>query len=65
MQNLKIKITHFITLTLWENWEAIKKFAGEDVSVAKYYEEDKDFLIEFEPTVVHYEVVGKSDEREE
>ena len=31
--------------------------------MAEYYEEDKDFLIEFEPTVVHYEVVGKSDER--
>lgn len=53
-------ITHFVTLTFWENLEAIKEFAGEDVDKAKYYEEDKDFLIEFEPNVVHYEVVGKS-----
>ena len=28
------------------------------VDVAKYYPEDKEFLLEFEPTVVHYEVVG-------
>ncbi len=53
-------ITHFITLTFWQDMEAIKAFAGEDVEVAKYYPEDKDFLLEFEPHVVHYEVVGQS-----
>ena len=53
-------VTHFITLTHWASMEAIKGFAGEDVEVAKYYPEDKDFLLEFEPTVVHYEVVGHS-----
>ncbi len=28
------------------------------MEAAKYYPEDKDFLLEFEPNVVHYEVVG-------
>jgi heme-degrading monooxygenase HmoA len=53
-------VTHFITLTFWEDMESIKAFAGEDVEKAKYYPEDKDFLLEFEPTVVHYKVVGHS-----
>jgi heme-degrading monooxygenase HmoA len=53
-------ITHFITLTFWKDMESVKAFAGEDVESAKYYPEDKDFLIEFEPKVVHYEVVGQS-----
>lgn len=53
-------ITHFITLTFWKDMESIKTFAGDDVETAKYYPEDKDFLLEFEPTVVHYEVVGQS-----
>jgi heme-degrading monooxygenase HmoA len=53
-------VTHFITLTFWADLESIKGFAGEDVEVAKYYPEDKEFLLEFEPTVVHYEVVGHS-----
>lgn len=53
-------VTHFITMTFWENLEAIKGFAGEEADTAKYYPEDQDFLLEFEPTVVHYEVVGKS-----
>ena len=54
------EITHFITLTFWENLEVIKRFAVEDVETAKYYPEDKDFLLEFESTVTHYEVVGQS-----
>jgi heme-degrading monooxygenase HmoA len=53
-------VTHFITLTFWTGLEAIKGFAGDDVEAAKYYPEDQDFLLEFEPTVVHYEVVGQS-----
>jgi heme-degrading monooxygenase HmoA len=54
------EVTHFVTLTFWESLEAIKGFAGDAVEVAKYYPEDKDFLLEFEPAVVHYEVVGHS-----
>lgn len=53
-------VTHFITLTFWENLDAIRAFAGEDVEKAKYYPEDADFLLEYEPRVMHYEVVGKS-----
>lgn len=53
-------ITHFITLTFWKDLESVKAFAGEDVEAARYYPEDKDYLLEFDPTVVHYEVVGQS-----
>ncbi len=53
-------VTHFITLTFWEDMRAIRGFAGQDVERAKYYPEDGDFLLEFEPNVVHYEVVGSA-----
>ena len=53
-------VTHFIAMTFWIDMDSIKGFAGNDPEVAKYYLEDKDFLLEFEPTVVHYEVVGHS-----
>ncbi len=52
-------VTHFITLTFWHSLESIKGFAGENVEAARYYPEDADFLLEFEPTVVHYEVIGQ------
>lgn len=51
-------ITHFVTLTFWESLDAVRRFAGDDVDAAKYYPEDKDFLLEFEACVMHYEVVG-------
>jgi heme-degrading monooxygenase HmoA len=51
-------VTHFMTITLWEDLEAIREFAGEDVELAKYYPEDQEYLLEFEPRVVHYDVVG-------
>ena len=52
--------THFITLTLWRDEAAIRRFAGDALTTAKYYPEDRDFLLEFEPHVVHYEVVGSA-----
>jgi len=50
---------HFLTLTFWESEQAIKKFAGEDIEKAKYYPDDAQFLLEFEPTVEHYEVMAE------
>lgn len=52
--------THFITMSAWESLSAIAAFAGDDLEKAKYYPEDEGFLLEFEPGVVHYEVVGSA-----
>jgi len=54
------EVTHFVTMTFWENMDVIRGFAGDAVESAKYYPEDTDFLMEFEPTVVHYRIVGQS-----
>ncbi len=50
---------HFLILTTWESRAAIEAFAGADIEKAKYYVEDKEFLLEFEPTVTHYEVCAQ------
>ncbi|MCH8615835.1 hypothetical protein LZ016_06945 [Sphingomonas sp. SM33] len=43
--------------TLWENLEAIGRYAGDDLLKAKYYDFDRDFLLELEPEVTHFEVI--------
>ncbi len=53
-------VTHFCTLTFWRDFDAIRAFAGPDAEVAKYYPEDQDFLLEFEPSVLHYEVAAQA-----
>jgi heme-degrading monooxygenase HmoA len=50
-------ITHFDTLTFWDNIAAIKRFAGENYEKARYYPKDKEYLLEFEEQVTHYEVL--------
>ena len=49
--------THFLLATLWEDLDAVRAFAGEDVLRARYYPEDDDYLVEREPFVTHYEAV--------
>ncbi len=46
----------FLLVSFWDDLDAVRRFAGPDVEKAFYYPEDKDFLLEFEPTVTHYEV---------
>jgi hypothetical protein len=60
LQRVDGGVTHFITMTSWKDLDSIKGFAGNDIDTAKYYPEDKDFLIEIEPTVLHYAVVGQA-----
>ena len=50
------QVTEFVLLTLWESLEHIRGFAGPDVSRARYYPEDPDFLLEMPPRVRHYEI---------
>ena len=49
-------LTHFEMLTFWQDIEAIKRFAGDDHSKAKYYDFDSNFLLEKEPYVRHFDV---------
>ena len=56
------EVSHFLTLTRWESEEAIRAFAGSDVLKAKYYAEDKDFLLDFEDRVQHHTVVARASE---
>ena len=51
-------VSHFVTVTHWESEESIRAFAGDDLLTAKYYPEDQDFLLEFEPQVRHYTVTA-------
>ena len=61
LERAEDEVTHFVTLTTWTGWDAIRQFAGQDLEAARYYPEDTDFLLEFEPRVAHYEVVGQAE----
>lgn len=47
----------FMVITLWENLDAIKAFAGADISIAMVPEEAQQMMISFDQTVAHYQVL--------
>ena len=50
-------VVHVETFTFWESEEAIRRFAGDELTKAKYYDFDPEFLLELEPEVLHFEVI--------
>jgi heme-degrading monooxygenase HmoA len=48
----------FVFISLWGSLDAIRRFAGDDPERARYYPEDRDFLLFLEPTVTHYTVAA-------
>jgi len=47
---------HFLLVTVWDSIESIKKFAGEQPEIAKYYSEDDNFLLSKETNTSLYDV---------
>ena len=50
-------LTEFVTFSLWDSFDAIKAFAGEDYATAVFYPEDDRYLVERDPVCTHWEVV--------
>ena len=49
--------SEFVMVTLWESWDAVRAFAGDEVERAVFYPEDDAFLVERDLTATHYEVL--------
>jgi heme-degrading monooxygenase HmoA len=58
LRRIKHDRAEFTFISLWDSFDAIRRFAGEDYEKAHYYSEDRDFLVELEPFVDHYEVLA-------
>lgn len=50
------EVTHYLLVTLWDDFAAIHAFAGDDIERARYYPEDEAYLLELERYVTHYGV---------
>ena len=60
LYRIEADVTHFEMLTFWDDTNAIKRFAGDDYSMAKYYDFDSGYLIEMQARVRHYEVYSET-----
>ena len=58
MRALPGGISAVTTLSWWRSMNAICAFAGEDIEIARYYPEDKRFLLEKPECVEHHRIVA-------
>jgi hypothetical protein len=54
------ELTEFVTFSLWDSFDAIKGFAGDDYETAVFYPEDDRYLVERDPVCTHWEVARSS-----
>ena len=59
LRRIEDGIAYFKLITYWENFEVIKNFAGDDFEKAKYYPEDKNYLLDFPEKLTHFEVFSE------
>ena len=48
--------TEVLTLSWWDSFDDVRGFAGDDISVARFYPEDDEYLVDRERTVAHFTV---------
>lgn len=51
--------TEFVVISYWPSRAAIKAFAGEDIEKARFLPRDREFLIDPDEFVRHYEVTAE------
>jgi heme-degrading monooxygenase HmoA len=50
----------FCCVSLWESWDGVRAFAGDEPERAVFYPEDDRFLVDRELTVAHYAVFAST-----
>lgn len=60
-RNTQGEITHFLLLSLWSSQEQLAGFNGPDEAKSNLFTEEKRFLLAFESTAKHYEVISGVD----
>lgn len=54
-QKTEADITHIWVVSFWDDYDSIRSFAGNEIEMARYYDNDRYYLLELEPHVQHYE----------
>lgn len=49
--------TDFLVVSWWPSRESVREWAGEDIEKTRYLAKDREYLLELEPTVRHYDVI--------
>jgi hypothetical protein len=51
------ELVYFLLLSIWESYDALAKFTGPNIRIARQAPEEQKFLVASESVVAHYEVI--------
>lgn len=57
LRRIENGVAEFQMITLWDSFEAIKKFSGPDAEKAVYFPDDKKYLLELVDKVTHFDIL--------
>lgn len=47
----------FLVISYWPSRDSVREWAGNDIEKTRYLDRDKEYLVELEPLVKHYDVL--------
>jgi len=47
----------YLVISLWDSMDAVREFAGDQIETSRYYPSDREYLLNLEPEVTHYDVL--------
>jgi hypothetical protein len=57
-RDIDMNRSEVVTLSGWDTWDAVRKFAGPNPERARYYPTDDQYLLTRPDSVAHYEIHG-------
>lgn len=57
LRRIEDGIAHFFTLTLWDSYDSVRRFAGNDFENAEYFPQESEYLLAYESKAEHFEVI--------
>ena len=58
MRRIDAERAEFLFVSLWDSMESVEAFAGPEPERAVFYPEDKEYLVDRDMVVYHYEVLA-------
>ena len=49
--------TDFLVVSYWPSRDSVREWAGADIDQTRYLDRDKEYLVELEPLVQHYDII--------
>jgi len=59
-RNVRGENAYYQIISIWDSYDSLKKFAGDNYTLARYTPDDREYLLKGEKYCEHYEIIYPS-----